>query len=861
MSRIDFKALADAALARAEQLLAIWLPGGHSVGGEWRARNPLRHDNHEGSFSVSITTGAWGDFATDDAGGDLVELYTYLFHGAGKPTAKQRVQAARELADLLGMPDAVPPPPKGGAVASTSAPRAGVLLPDEPRERVRKTPWVPVLPVPANAPEPPRAHEFRGVPERVWTYRGLQGELLGFVCRFRSSDGGKEIIPLTWCRHKTSGACAWKWLQWDEPRPLYGLDRLGKAAPGTPVCVVEGEKCADVGQAELEGCVVLSWPGGGKAVDRADWSPLSGWDAPITTWADCDAKRKKLTKEQVDAGEDPAAQPLLDEADQPGVKTMARLRGILANFGRELFNIQIPAPGEKPDGWDIADAVEEGLSGADLRAWVADRARAWPEAAPEPEPTPQPAAKPPSTPAKAAPARKAKGGKPSAFDERNPPPPDDDEWRYRLKEDRDGNITGCLANVHDVLLNRKEWAGVLGYDEFSQRVIKCGPTPYAGHAENNEWTSVDDTRTAIWMTHEMRMTPTSATVLEAVEVVARLNPVHPVRAYLQGLPAWDGVARLDHWLCDFMHVEDSPYVRLVARWFLLGMVKRVMEPGSKHDYCLVLEGDQGLKKSSALAVLGGAWFADTDLDLHNKDAMSALQGVWLYEFQEMGSVARVEATKQKSFLSRREDKYRPVYGRRDIRVPRQLVFAGTTNEWCWNKDPTGGRRFWPVLVTALVDAEGLALIRDQLFAEALAAWKAGEICYPTPEQQKTLFDPEQLAREAGDDLVDALYEWVHKQVAPFSAAMAAMDGLKLDASKLTRDFQTRLGIALRKLGCTRFEKRNGTVRYWYKPPARNGVTSQAELPSEFPSPDYGMGAYSAADVPFDDNKGVHRAPF
>lgn len=859
MSRIDFKALAAAALARAEQLLAIWLPGGHAVGGEWRARNPLRHDTHEGSFSISIATGAWGDFATDDKGGDLVELYTYLFHGAGSPSPKQRVQAARELADLLGVPHLVPPPPKGEAGAP-AAPRMGTLPPEAPTERLRKTSWVPELPVPVDAPEAPAAHEFRGIPERRWAYRGPVGELLGYVCRFVSSDGGKEIIPLTWCRNEKSGRPAWRWLQWDEPRPLYGLDRLA-AKPDATVLVVEGEKCADVAADQLPELAVVAWPGGGKAVSRADWRPLAG--RKVITWADCDAKRAKLTRAQVEQGADPAAQPLLDEPDQPGVKTMAELRQILAGLDCRLWNVAIPAPGDKPDGWDVADAVEEGLTGEQLAAWVRDRARPWPEpveATAVPDLPPDLPPDPPLPPEQAAqaPAGKARKGK------AKPQPPDygEEAWRARLKRDKDWNVTGCLANVHDVLLHRAEWQGVIAYDEFAQRVVKFKPTPYGGPDDNNEWTSVDDTRSAIWMTHEEGMSPTSATVAEAVEVVARLNPFHPVRDYLNGLPAWDGVGRLDHWLSDFLHVEDSPYVRLVGRFFLLGMVARVMEPGCKFDYCLVLEGTQGLRKSTALSVLGGQWFADTDLDLHNKDAMSALQGVWLHEFAEMGSVARVEATKQKSFLSRREDKYRPVYGRRDIRVPRQLVFAGSTNEWAWNKDPTGGRRFWPVMITAMIDVEGLALVRDQLFAEALVAYRAREPYNPSPEQQRDLFDPEQLAREAGDDLVDALYEWVHLQVAPFSAAMAAMDGLKLDASKLTRDFQTRLGIALRKLGCTRFEKRNGMIRYWYKPPQRNEATSQADQPTAFPSPSYGAAApIQVAPAASEPEKGVHRAPF
>ena len=102
--------------------------------------------------------------------------------------------------------------------------------------------------------------------------------------------------------------------------------------------------------------------------------------------------------------------------------------------------------------------------------------------------------------------------------------------------------------------------------------------------------------------------------------------------------------------------------------------------------------------------------------------------------------------------------------------------------------------------------------------------------WPTWDEQKKLFDPEQLKREQQESLVDALHDWVYSQYAEFSIATAAMEGLALDASKLTRDLQTRIGTALRKLGCTKIEKRNGMTRFWYKPPARNGAGSTTDLP-------------------------------
>ena len=190
------------------------------------------------------------------------------------------------------------------------------------------------MPAPADAPEPPKANVKRGLPERVWCYRAGDGAVLGYVYRFKTSEGGKEVLPLTWCRNDETGEVEWHWMAFPEPRPLYGLDALA-ARPEATVLLVEGEKCKDVGAEQLGDLVVVTWPGGGKAVKKVDWSPLFG--RKVIQWADCDAKREPLSKAEKDALASPeaiaeaqAAKPLLPEADQPGVKTMAQIAAIRA---------------------------------------------------------------------------------------------------------------------------------------------------------------------------------------------------------------------------------------------------------------------------------------------------------------------------------------------------------------------------------------------------------------------------------------------------------------------------------------------------------------------------------------------------
>ncbi len=769
--RIDFKAIAEAALGQAEQLVIEWLPDGKPSGSEWVALNPTRSDSKPGSFSVNRNTGAWSDFATGDKGGDLVSLYAYLFtHGRQK-------DAAKELAERLGidMPSAKTAP--GSRISGRKGgPRT---TPDENVVPIGKarTPWRPILPVPDHAPPPPVAHVARGRPEKTWHYLDAKKRLLGLVYRFKTSDGGKEILPVVWARNAQTGKEGWRWMAFPEPRPLYGLDRLVER-PHRPVLVVEGEKCADVGHSELSEFATLTWPSGSKAADKAGWIDLAGHDVMI--WPDCDAMAEK----------DGA---LLPESEQPGMMAAERIAQLLTGIAHSVRIIRIPAPGEKPHGWDIADAVAEGLRGPDLAAWILERLR-------------QPAQASQNAPAATGAAAKEK-----------------DKWRDALLW-RKGDLVSCLSNIFDILTNCDEWRGVVAYDEFAQRTVKKKPPPYPGGAPG-EWNSTDDTQTAMWLTRHFELTPSSGLVLEAIEVFARASTFHPVRDWLRSLAKWDGIPRLDDWPSDFLGIRKTRYTQLVGRWYPIGMIARVMRPGVKFDYCLVLEGPQGKRKSSALAVLGGEWFGDTDLDLHNKDSMSAIRGKWLYEFPELGSITRAESAKQKSFLTRQIDEFRPVYGRREIRCPRQVVFAGSTNEWEWNKDATGGRRFWPVDCRGEINLDGLRAVREQLFAEALAAYEAGERFWPTADEQKEIFDPEQLLREQPESLVDALHDWVSSRISDFSVADAIMGGLNLDASKLTRDLQTRTGIALRKLGCEKVERRNGMIRFWYKPPQKSATSS------------------------------------
>ncbi|MBK8161525.1 MAG: hypothetical protein IPK59_23210 [Rhodospirillaceae bacterium] len=369
--------------------------------------------------------------------------------------------------------------------------------------------------------------------------------------------------------------------------------------------------------------------------------------------------------------------------------------------------------------------------------------------------------------------------------------------------------------------------------------------------QSGDWSDHLDDMTTIWLQRKWGVEFAPNTVGKAVEVLARGKRFHPVREALEGLKPWDGTRRNTEWLSDYLGVEKSKYTELVGAFFLRGMIKRVMEPGCKFDYCMVLEGPQGKGKSTVARILSWHWFCDTDLDLNNKDSLLALPGHWVYEIAELGSLMKAEERKQKSFLSRQEDEYRPPYGKRLIKVPRQSVFIGTTNEEEYLKDATGGRRFWPVVCGDEINLDGLRNSLEQMFAEALADYRAGERCWPSGAEQDELFTPEQAKRGMSEPFEDILWKWVENQMSPFSMADAAVDGLKLTPDKLTPAIVTRLGIALRKLGCGRKEDRNAedpSKRRLYLTPAMvrremRGAPASAAVPR----PSAGIGGI---DVPF-----------
>ena len=252
------------------------------------------------------------------------------------------------------------------------------------------------------------------------------------------------------------------------------------------------------------------------------------------------------------------------------------------------------------------------------------------------------------------------------------------------------------------------------------------------------------------------------TVLDAIVKVAEENTYDSAADYIKAL-VWDGTPRLDTWISTTYHTPDDVYHRAVGANWLKGMIKRIIMPGCKFDYVLVLEGEQGIKKSTSLSILGGSWYVETTMNTDTKDFFLQFAGKAIIEFSEGETLNRTEVKRMKAIITTQVDTFRPPYGRVAVDSPRRCVFAMTTNQDQYLKDETGNRRWLPVACVGTADVEWLRENRDQLFAEAYhRVITKHETIYEFPEEETRA---QQAMRQSTDPRFEQIYDWYFTQLA------------------------------------------------------------------------------------------------
>ena len=328
----------------------------------------------------------------------------------------------------------------------------------------------------------------------------------------------------------------------------------------------------------------------------------------------------------------------------------------------------------------------------------------------------------------------------------------DENWQARLELDKAGNIKNTLRNLTIILENDPNLKPLVFNQLLDGMEIK-GDVPWKHPSKF--WRDADDAQLISYVdTHYGTFSARNYDI--AVTKVSDDRSYHPIRVFIEQLPEWDGIERVDTLLIDYLAAEDTPYVRAVTRKTLCAAIKRVLVPGSKFDSMLVLNGPQGVGKSTLIAKLAGEWFSDSlNLsDTKDKTAAEKLQGYWILEIGELAGLRKAEVETLRSFLSRQNDIYRASFGKRATPHLRQCVFFGTTNaESGYLRDTTGNRRFWPVKTPGGGAKHSWELTEEdirQIWAEVLVYVERGEKLYLSASME-TLAKVEQREAMESDE--------------------------------------------------------------------------------------------------------------
>lgn len=323
-----------------------------------------------------------------------------------------------------------------------------------------------------------------------------------------------------------------------------------------------------------------------------------------------------------------------------------------------------------------------------------------------------------------------------------------EDWKMKLEYNRQGILINSLKNLL-LILNNDENLKSIVFNQLSDGMEITGSVPW--EHPSKFWRDADDAQLISYI--DLTYGNFSARNYDiAVSKVADDRSYHPIRAYLEFLPEWDEVPRVDTLLIDFLGAVDNGYVRAVTRKTLVAAIARVMNPGCKFDTMLVLAGPQGKGKSTLISKLAGDWFSDSLLlsDAKDKTAAEKLQGYWILEIGELAGMKKTDIETLRGFLSRQNDIYRAAFGRRATPHPRQCVFIGTTNADTYLRDITGNRRFWPVKTPGGNGRGSWELTKGevmQIWAEALYYYKSGEPLYLSKELEPLAVHEQREAME------------------------------------------------------------------------------------------------------------------
>ena len=327
---------------------------------------------------------------------------------------------------------------------------------------------------------------------------------------------------------------------------------------------------------------------------------------------------------------------------------------------------------------------------------------------------------------------------------------EEEDWKAKLvRQKKSTQLENSLYNIKLIMQNDPYMKNIV-FNQLADGMEIKGEVPWAHPGKF--WRDADDAQLICYVDDNYG-TFSARNYDIAVAKAVDDRSYHPIREYFAALPPWDGVARVDTLLIDYLGAADNAYTRAVSRKVLCAAYRRIKEPGIKFDYMPVLNGAQGIGKSTFIANLGMDWFSDslTLSDMNDKTAAEKLQGYWILEIGELAGMKKADLDKVKAFVSRVDDKYRASFGRRVTSHPRQCVFFGTTNsENGYLRDITGNRRYWNIKLSGSSKYKPWQMTSElvqQIWAEVMILADAGEKLYLPPDLEEYAKEEQREAME------------------------------------------------------------------------------------------------------------------
>lgn len=307
----------------------------------------------------------------------------------------------------------------------------------------------------------------------------------------------------------------------------------------------------------------------------------------------------------------------------------------------------------------------------------------------------------------------------------------EDNWQTALELDKQGKIKETLDNIVLIIRNDSELESI-AFNKHRDGIDARDGLPW--EQMKGGWNDSDNAALKVYLSNKYGIYSPTKTK-DAILAVAAERSYHPIKEYLDHLPEWDGTDRVETLLIDYFNATDNSYTRAVTRKMMVAAVTRIYQPGTKFDSVLILNGPQGIGKSTFFAKLAGDWFSDslTLTDMKDKAGPEKLQGYWILELGELAGMRKTDVEVVKSFISRSDDKYRASYGVNVESHPRQCIIVGSTNaESGFLRDITGNRRFWPVRISGDGKRKAWQMSVydvEQIWAETLVLYAKGEKLY------------------------------------------------------------------------------------------------------------------------------------